>query len=266
MSAADYYNQVIYIESMKYRAYWLMACANNGGEAHLIEAPQAEVINLVDKKWIVKKGPDSTIALESVRLRNHYLSADSKKHQHHILQVKYQAYPYDDNSTLWYLEDIGGGNVSFKSKLHSDSRLNAHHTKKAHVSEGSGDWSVFKIYQPTVHDRKELLFSYDNTKGTTPVMTQYTEQTGISKTNSTTESQTISTEMGVEIESIFSAKSSFSSTWRISVSTTWNSEASKTVSVEVSPGTKKEIYQLTGYYGEEENKYRVASDHLFFEG
>ena len=69
--------------------------------------------------------------------------------------------------------------------------------------------------------------------------------------------------MGVEIESVFSAKSTFSSTWSMSTSATWNSEVTKKVSVEVPPGTKKEVYQLTGYYGENKNKYRVASSHLF---
>ena len=203
--AADYYNQVVYIESMRYRAYWLHA--HKHGEAHLTECPEANVINNVDHKWIVKKGPGSTILLESVRFPNNYLAAHHSKH-HHNAQVKYSAFPYDDDWALWYPEDIGSGNISFRSKLHSDSRLNcdAHHSKKAHVSEGTGDWSMFKIYQPTVYDRKELLFSYDNTEGTTPVMTQYTVQTGISKTKSTTESHTISTEMGVEIESIFTAK------------------------------------------------------------
>ena len=167
---------------------------------------------------------------------------------------------------LWYPEDIGNGNVSFRSKLHPDRRLGAPNSKKAHVSEGSGDWSVFKIYQLTVYDRKELLFSYDNTEGTTPVMIQYTEQNGISKTKTTTESNTITTEMGVEIESIFSAKTTLSSTWSESNSATWSSEVTKTVSIEVSPGTKKEIYQLTGYYGEETNRYRVSSHYLFFQG
>ena len=260
---ADYYNQVIYIESMRYRAFWLQSHKHH--EAHLTETPRANVINDVGLKWIVRKGPGSTILLESVRFRNNYLAAHHAK-KHHNAQVKYSAFPYDDDWALWYPEDIGSGNVSFRSKLHPDSRLSAHHSKKAHVSVGSGDWSVFKIYQPTVYDRKELLFSYDNTEGTTPVMTQYTDENGISKTHTTTESSTITTEMGVEIESIFSAKTSLSSTWSESNSATWSSEVTKTVAVEVSPGTKKEIYQLTGYYGEDTNKYRVCSDHLFFEG
>ena len=46
-------------------------------------------------------------------------------------------------------------------------------------------------------------FTLHGTKGTTPVKTEYT---GISKTNTTTESNTVTTQMDVKIESIFSAK------------------------------------------------------------
>ena len=261
---ADYYNQVVYLESMAYRTYWVQAHKKN--EARLTETPRADVINDVDLKWIVKKGPRNTILFESLRFRNNYLGAhDSKKDSKAL--VKYSAYPYDDDWALWYPEDNGNGTFRFRSKQLSDSRLGAHHSKKStHVSVGNGNWAVFKMYQPTVYDRKELLFSYDNTKGTTPVMTQYTQQSGISKTQTTTESHTITTEMGVEIESIFSAKTTVSSTWSESNSSTWSSEETRTVSVEVPPGTKKQIYQLTGYYGEETNTYKVSSDHLFFEG
>ena len=269
--AENYRNQVIYIESIDYRAHWLHAHGKDKatGDAHLLEVPESDVINDVSTKWKVKKKlpTDSTVVLESVQFRNHYLGAHHHKGKH-LCNVKYLAYPYDDEKAIWYLEDIDGsgqGKASFQSKFYSDFRINSH-PRDVNLSKGSGQWSVFRIYQPTVQDRKELLFSYDNTKGTTPVETEYTEQTGISKTNTTTESATVTTQIGVEIESVFSAKASFSSTWSMSTSATWNSEITKKVSVEVPPGTKKDIYQLTGYYGEDKNKYRVASSHLFFEG
>ena len=260
MSAADYYNQVIYVESMRYRAHWLDA--HHSGEAHFTEAPQPDVINDVWAKWILKKGPDSTILLESVRYRNKFLDA----HHSGTCHVTYSAYPYDDDWALWYLEDNGDGTVSFRSKRYSKSRLDSHHSGEAHVTEGSGDWSKFRIYQPTVSDEKKLLFSYDNSKGTTPVSTEYTETVGISKTKSSTSSYTVGSEMGFEIESIFSAKTSFSATWTASTSETWNSQTSRKVAVEVPPGTIKKIYQLTGNYGEEANKYTVTSNNLYFEG
>ena len=212
------------------------------------------------------------VVIESVQFRNHYLGAHTTHDHKHVSHVRYSAYPYDEEWALWYLEDEGSGdgNASFLSKRYDNSdpkekyRINSKSTH-ARLNKGSGAWSIFKIYQPTVEDRKELLFSYDNTKGTTPVETEYTEQTGISKTNTTTESTTVTTQMGVEIESVFNAKASFSDTWSTSTSATWSSQVTKKVSVEVPPGTIKKIYQLTGYYGEGRNKYRVASNHLFFE-
>ena len=261
--AAKYYNQVIYIESVRYRAHWLDA--HHSGEAHFTESPQSDVIDAIWSKWIVKKGPGSSILLESMRYRNRYLDA----HHSETCRVTYSAYPYDDDWALWYLEEIEDGNVSFRSKRYSGSRLDSNHSGKAHVTNGSGKWSTFKIYQPTVLDRKELLFSYDNTHGTTAVDHSYTETFGISKTKNTSLSVTITTEMGIEIESAFStfrATMTISSAWSTSKSETWSSEKSRTVTVQVAPGTVKKIYQLTGYYGEGDNQYRVASNHLFFEG
>ena len=260
MSAADYYNQVVYIESMRYRAHWLDA--HHSGNAYFTESPQQDVIDKVWAKWTVKKGPGSAIVLESVRYRNKYLDAHHSGNCH----VTYSAYPNDAVWALWYLEDDGNDTVCLRSKRYDDNRLDAHHSGKACVTKGSGYWSALKIYQPTVDERKELLFSYDNTKGTTAVQTEYTEKTGISKTTSTSQSATVTSEIGEEIKSIFSAKTSFSSTWSKSTSSTWSNEIIKTVKVEVKPGTKKEIYQLTGYYGEDANKYTVSSNHLFFEG
>ena len=277
---ADVYrDQVIYIESYKYRGHWLHAHGKNtkpSGDVHLVEAAQSDVINDVDKKWVVKKKlpTDSTVVIESVQFRNHYLGSHTHDHKH-VCHVKYSAYPYDEEWAIWYFEDKrdeGDGKVSFLSKRYynpdpkenKNYRINSKPTD-ARLSNGSGDWSIFKIYQPTVEDRRELLFSYDNTKGGTPVKTEYTEQTGISKTNTTTESATVTTQMGVEIESVFNAKASESVTWSTSTSATWSSEVTRKVSIEVPPGTIKKIYQLTGYYGEGRNKYRVASNHLFFE-
>ena len=222
MSAADYYNQVVYIESMKYRAHWLDAHGKSF-VAHFTEAPQQDVINASWAKWTLKKGPGSAIVLESLRYPNRFLDAHGSETCH----VTYSAYPYDDDWALWYLEDNGDGNVCLRSKRYPDSRLDAHGSGEARVTKGKGDWSALRIYQPTVDDKKELLFSYDNTKGTTPVETEYTEKMGIYKTKSTSQSTSLAIEMGVEIQSIFSNKSSFSSTWSISSSSTWSTEITR---------------------------------------
>ena len=258
VTASDYYDQVVYIESLRYRAHWLDSYRN--GEAKFTEYPQSNVINAVWAKWILRKGPNSTILLESVRYPNNYLDAQSG-----TCRVTYSTYPYDDDWALWYLEDIGNGNVSFRSKRYPDSRLDAHGSGEARVTKGSGDWSTFKIYQPTVEERKVLIFTYDNSKGTTPVQTEYTEEVGISMTEST--SVSVTAEISLEIQKAFvSAKVSLSSTWSSSSSTTWNQSITKKVSVEVAPNTIKKIYQLTGFYGEDANQFQVKSSHLYFEG
>lgn len=259
IKAEDYYNQVVYIESLRYRAHWLDA--HHSGEARFTESPEPDVINNIWAKWLMKKGPGSTILLESVRYRNRYLDA----HHSGNCKVTYSAYPYDDDWALWYMEDNGDGSVSFRSKRYPDKRLDSHHSGGAHVTSGSGDWSRFRVYQPTAQERKVLLFSRDNTHGSTPVEVEYEEKIGISKTESTT--TTISAEMSMEIQDIFvSAKMSFSAAWSTSTSTTWNIETTSKVTVTVPPGTKKEVYQLTGFYGEGQNEYAVRSNHLYFEG
>ena len=184
------------------------------------------------------------MALESVRYPNHFLDA----HHSGSCRVTYTEY--------------SSGRYAFRSKRYSNRRLDAHHSHDARVTAGSGIWSQMRIYQPNIAERKALIFVYDNSKGTTPVKTSYTEKIGISRTHTQSSSYTIGAEMGLEIKSIFSAKMSFSSTWEQSTSTTWSKETSRTVEVTINPGTIKKIYQLQGSYG----PYKVASNHLFFVG
>ena len=254
-SVADYVNQVIYVESYRYRAHWLDA--HHSFSALFTESPQSDVIDHVWTKWVVRQGPGNTLALESVRYPNHFLDA----HHSGSCRVTYTSYPYDKDWALWYLE-YSAGRFAFRSKRYSNSRLDAHHSGDARVTEGSGIWSQMRVYQPDLGERKALIFVYDNSKGTTPVETSFTETIGISRTDTQSSSYTVSAEMGLEIKSIFSAKTSFSATWEQSTSTTWSKETSRTVEVTVNPGTIKKIYQLQGSYG----PFEVASNHLFFEG
>ena len=254
-SVSDYVNQVIYVETYRYRGRWLDA--HHSFSARFTQCPQSEVIDHTWTKWIVREGPGNTLALESVRYPNHFLDA------HHSLscRVTYTSYPYNKDWALWRLE-YSGGRYAFRSVRYSNSRLDAHHSGDARVTAGSGIWSQMRIYQPDLGERKALIFVYDNSKGTTPVKTSFTETIGISRTHTQSSSFTVSAEIGLEIKSIFSAKASSSSTWVQSTSTTWSKETSRTVEVTVKPGTIKKIYQLQGSYG----PYKVASNHLFFEG
>lgn len=114
MSSSDYYNQVIYVESLRYHAHWLDA--HHSKVARFTERPQSELIDASWAKWKVKEGPDGCIALESIRYPNHFLDA----HHSHTCHVTYSAYPSDNSWALWYLEDDGAGNFSFRSKRYPD--------------------------------------------------------------------------------------------------------------------------------------------------
>ena len=254
-SVSDYVNQVIYVETYRYRGHWLDA--HHTGSARFSESPQSDIVHHNWPKWVVRAGPSNTLVLESVRYPNHFLDA------HHLgsCRVSYSSFPYDQDWALWYLE-YSSGRFAFRSKRYSDSRLDAHNTGDARVTRGSGIWSEMRVYQPDLSEQKALIFVYDNSKGTTPVKTTFTETIGVSRTDTTSTSYTISSEMGLEIKSIFSAKGSYSATWEQSTSTTWTKETSRTVEVTVDPGTIKNIYQLQGSYG----PFDVASNHLYFEG
>ena len=255
-TVSDVVNQVIYVETYRYRGRWLDA--HRSKSARFTYCPESEVVHNTWTKWIVRKGPEkNSLALESVRYPNHFLDA----HRSRSCRVTYSAYPYDKDWALWYL-GFASGRSAFRSKRYSDSRLDAHSSGDARVTPGGGIWSSMRVYQPDLSDRKALIFVYDNSKGTTPVRTTFSEAIGVSRTDTTSTSYTISSEMGLEIKSIFSAKSSHSATWEQSTSTTWSKEISRTVEVTVDPGTVKKIYQLQGSYG----PFDVASSHLYFEG
>ena len=266
-SVSDYVNQVIYVESYRYRGRWLDAFYDpsslfryafpNIRFARFTDSPESSVVYKTWSKWIVRQGPGNTLALESVRFPNHFLDA----HDSGYCRVTYSSYPYNKVWALWYLE-YSSGKYAFRSKRFSGSRLDAHDSGSARVTAGSGKWSQMRIYQPKIAEIKTLIFTYNNTKGSTPIKVSFTEKIGISRTDTQSSSYTISAEMGLEIKSIFSAKTSFSATWARSTSTTWTKETSRTVEVTVKLGTVKKIYQLQGTYG----PFKVSSNHLFFEG
>ena len=252
-SVSDYVNQVIYVESYRYRGRWLDA--HHSFSARFTESPQSDVIYYTWTKWIVRQGPGGTLALESVRYPNHFLDA----HHSGSCRVTYTSYPYNKDWALWYLE-YSSGRYQFRSKRYSNSRLDAHHSYDARVTAGSGIWSQMRIYQPDFSARKVLIFVYDNSKGTTPVKTSFTETIGVSQIHTQFPSYTISVEMGLEIQNVFSAWMSISATCTREQSTL-SKETSRTVEVTVNPCTINKIYQLQASYG----RYHIAFSCLFFD-
>ena len=241
--ADKFVNQVIYIESMRYRGKWLDS--HHSGWLYFTDSPQREVIKHIWTKWIVRKGPGNTYHLESVRYPHHYLDAHHSDH----CKATYTSYPANKNWARWYIERKYGDVYQFRSDRYRGSRLDAHHSGKAKVTHGSGIWSAMRIYQPSIRETRELVFKYDNSHGTTPVHTKFTEKLGISKSTTTTVSATVTAQIGAEIKGIFSASTSVSPSWQHSSTLTWQKEITMTIEVTVKPGTVKKIYQLQGTYG-----------------
>jgi hypothetical protein len=249
--AAKYYEQVIYIESMRYRAHWLDS--HHSGWAGFTQAPERDLIGKIWSKWMVRRGSGGAISLESVRYPNHYLDA----HHSGWVGVTYSAYPSGADWALWYMEKRSDGNMVLRSKRYSKSRVDAHHTGWAAHSEGSGIWHALRIYTPSTDETKALISMYDNTQGNTVVKHTFREKIGISKSEST--NIEITNEIGGEIKKSFTIN--LSTTWSHSSTETWEKEIERTIEVEVLPGYVKRIYQMKGNYG----PFEVSCNQLFFE-
>ena len=250
--ASRYYNQVIYIETLRYRGHWLDA--HHSRQARFTPAPERDLIGKIWAKWIVRRGPGGAIALESVRYRHHYLDA----HHSRICRVTYSVYPSGSDWALWYMERRGDGAMELRSKRYSNSRLDAYHAHRyAKVTSGSGYWSRLRIYQPHISERKALISVFNNRWGNTPVTHTFKETIGISKSTST--SISITSEVGAEIKGMFTAK--LSTTWSHTSSQTWSTQVEKSIQVQVLPGYVKRIYQLQGNYG----PFQISSSRLYFE-
>ena len=249
--AAKYYDQVIYIESLRYRAHWLDS--HHSGGAGFTECPERDVIGHVYLKWIVREGPGGTIALESRRYPHHYLDA----HYSGWCKVTYSAFPIGEDWALWYMEKRSDGATVLRSKRYPKSRVDAHHTGWAAHSEGSAIWHALRIYTPSTDETKALISKYDNTQGNTVVKHTFRERIGISKSESI--GIEITNEIGGEIKMSFT--NTLSVTWSYSSTETWEKEIERTVEVEVLPGYVKRIYQMKGNYG----PFEVSCNQLFFE-
>ena len=263
--ASKYHNQIIYIESIRYRAHWLapyMELFGNPLFKHkyfstFIEAPERDVIGNSWAKWMVRPGPGETITLESVYYPHNYLIVEGIG----FVKVDYYAHPNGAEEALWYMESRGG-HIELHSNKLSNKHLDTHYVSNfkaniAGVTVGLDALSLVRIYQPAISEVKTLISVFDNSKGNTIVTHTFNETVGISKTTSTTVS--ITTELGSEIKEIFTAK--LSATWSQTESVTWSAKVEKSIKVNVLPGYVKRIYQQIGYYG----PFKIGSTQFYFE-
>jgi hypothetical protein len=261
--ASKYHNQIIYIESIRYRAHWLapyMELFGNPLFKHkyfstFIEAPERDVIGNSWAKWMVRPGPGDTITLESVYYPHNYLIVEGIG----FVKVDYYAHPNGAEEALWYMESRGGLVQIFSNKLrnkHLDVIVQSN-IKTAIVTIGFDKFSLTRNYQPAIDEVKTLISVFDNSKGNTEVTHTYKKAVGISKTTSTTVS--ITTELGAEIKGIFTAR--LSATWSHTQSETWSVMVESSVSIKILPGYVKRVYQLIGHYG----PFQIGSTQFYFE-
>ena len=135
-------NQVIYIESMRYRGRWLDS--HHSGWLYFTASAERLVKYRIWTKWIVREGPGNTYHLESVRYPRHYLDAHHSGH----CKATYTSYPNDKSWARWYIEHLYEDVYQFRSDRYRGNRLDAHHSGQARVTYGSGIWSAMRIYQP----------------------------------------------------------------------------------------------------------------------
>ena len=258
--ASKYHNQIIYIESLRYRAHWLAPYIEHYGKrfSSFIEAPERDVIGHSWAKWMVRPGPGETITLESVYYPHNYLIVEGVG----FVKVDYYAHPNGAEEALWYM-DSRGGNIELNSSKINNYQLDTRFVSSIQaymagvLKPGRNPYSFIRIYQPAINEGKTLISVFDNSKGNTIVTHTFKETVGISKTTSTTVS--ITTELGVEIKAIFTAQ--LSATWSQTESETWSEKVEKSIKVDVLPGYVKRIYQQIGYYG----PFQIESTQLFFE-
>ena len=150
--AAKYYDQVIYIESLQFRSYYLDA--HHSKNALFTKSPQTTLTGHIWFKWIVRRGPGGTVALESVRYPKHYLDATHYK----ACRITPTSNPNGVVWALWYMEKSSDGTIQLRSKRYPDSRVGAFLINRyiwARIKPGSGSWSKLRIYQPTANEAEE---------------------------------------------------------------------------------------------------------------
>ena len=115
-------------------------------------------------KWIVRRGPGGTITLESGLYRHHYLDA----HHLGLCHVTYSNYPNGGVKFLWYMEKRSDGAIELRSRRYPNSRLEAYHLFQwARITPLRGYWSKLRIYQPPIRETRQLIATFDNSKGNT---------------------------------------------------------------------------------------------------
>lgn len=269
--------EIFYIESVKYRENWLYLYG--GLVMCFAGCRRSDVVDDVWLKWRIKKSSKGPfVFLESVKRKNYFFNVNDSN----FLTLKEASCADDQEWAKWYIKKVknyhvdGSSCVQIYSKHYSGQSLAAvgkiakvltyHPSAIPSVSTSGFDNFWFNLYQPPVREQWVKLADEDNTRGDSPIKLIYAKTTGISKVGSTvaTESVSMGSEIGLEIEAVFKAGTKFSTTWTQTKSETWEPSQSVTHETVLEPGKRLCVWQLVGFYGEPENKYRIGSNELKF--
>ena len=223
-------------------------------------------------KWILRDGGNGKVMFESVRYPDSYLDA----HHSAYVKVTHSNYPQGQIWFLWILtKDANAYYIeSYRYRNHYIENYCSWLTWGicyGHLHGGKGGETVkMRVYQPQFNETEKLIFSLDNTHGTTEVTRTMTKTVGISKTVGRSISINGQLNIAAEIKKILTIGGLLSATWQSSSSTTWTSQTTDTLTVKVAPGTHKKVWQAVAFYGIDDRDrgpyYRVCSDRLRFEG
>ena len=243
--ASKFIGRVVYIESYRYRGYWL-GVAKYGRSLYgkFLDVAEKDVVNDLRVKWRVVDVGGGNIALESVQYPNRYLDT----HHSHWCKVTRTTYRWNKKWLKFKLEKRWG-RYMFRSIRYSKYRLDAYHTKWAAIAKGKGIYAQFRIYKPKASEKYEKIAGFDN-YSPTGVKYTFTEKNGITRTNGRSISTTLTTELGAEIKAAFTIGVSLSNTWTEHTSVTYSKETSHKVHVNVLPRHRLRVSQLVGSYAQ----------------
>lgn len=248
--ARQFNNTVVYIENYRYRGYWMSAQGKNS-EIIFQPIPQSAVVAHLELKWRVKSIGQGQVTLESMKYRYSYLFVYTYTYLENNLLPRlnamtlYSSYPQGQT----YLKfKIGNRNGKFNFGIDGEYLVICCSYRARMDYNFFPLLSEFRIYTPPKSDSFEPIATLDNSARNEQWTFQYQEEIGIEQTNGQTVSETLTTELGIEIKGAFSAGMTYSKTWKSSSSETYSKKSTFTMSAIVDPHEKVQIQQLVGTY------------------
>ena len=247
-SARDYARQfdgqVIYIETYEYRGHWMGAPGSNR-DVYFYPVHERAVAENLALKWRVQDLGQGEVLLENMKYKYNYLLAKYRSYDRYA-RAEFNSYPQGVSNMRFKIGtrnnrfNLIRGNEYLVHCCDFHSRMDYNYYSPA---------SEFRFYTPPKSDQFGVIATLDNSGRSVKWTFQYVEEIGISKTNGHQISESLTTEIGVEIKSAFSFGMSHTISWTTTSEQSYSKKVSFTVSAEVPPGKIVQVQQLVGSYG-----------------